>query len=80
VRLRLLGYSRQSYYQGISYIQQKAYEADIIIEEVLRYGALDVLSDFNVDNSCQQELHETQALKPKICLRIVITHIGYKLS
>ncbi|MFO0487466.1 MAG: hypothetical protein ACK5ZY_04235 [Cyclobacteriaceae bacterium] len=33
----LLGYSRQSYYQGISYIQQKAYEADIIIEEVLRY-------------------------------------------
>lgn len=33
----LLGYSRQSYYQGIKYIQQKAYEADIIIEEVLRY-------------------------------------------
>lgn len=33
----LLGYSRQSYYQGINYIQQKAYEADIIIEEVLRY-------------------------------------------
>ena len=33
----LLGYSRQSYYQGIKYIQQKAYEADIIVEEVLRY-------------------------------------------
>ena len=33
----LLGYSRQSYYQGVKYIQQKAYEADIIIEEVLRY-------------------------------------------
>jgi len=27
----------QSYYQGVKYIQQKAYEADIIIEEVLRY-------------------------------------------
>jgi putative transposase len=33
----LLGYSRQSYYQGIKYIQQKAYQADMIIEEVLRY-------------------------------------------
>lgn len=33
----LLGYSRQSYYQGIQYIQRKAYQADIIIEEVLRY-------------------------------------------
>jgi putative transposase len=33
----LLGYSRQSYYQGLKYIQQKAYESDIIIEEVLRY-------------------------------------------
>jgi len=33
----LLGYSRQSYYQGIQFIQQKAYEADIIIDEVLRY-------------------------------------------
>lgn len=33
----LLGYSRQSYYQGIKYIQQKAYESDIIIDEVLRY-------------------------------------------
>jgi putative transposase len=33
----LLGYSRQSYYQGVKYIQQKAYESDIIIEEVLRY-------------------------------------------
>lgn len=33
----LLGYSRQSYYQGIKFIQQKAYEADIIIDEVLRY-------------------------------------------
>lgn len=33
----LLGYSRQSYYQGIKYIQRKAYEADIVIDEVLRY-------------------------------------------
>ena len=33
----LLGYSRQSYYQGIKFIQQKAFEEDIIIEEVLRY-------------------------------------------
>ena len=33
----MLGYSRQSYYQGIKFIQQKAYEADIIIDEVLRY-------------------------------------------
>jgi transposase InsO family protein len=33
----LLGYSRQSYYQGIDYIHQKAYEADVIIEEVLRH-------------------------------------------
>jgi len=36
----LLGYSRQSYYQGLKYIQQKAYEADVIIEEVLRYRKL----------------------------------------
>lgn len=33
----LLGYSRQSYYQSKKYIQQKAYESDFIIEEVLRY-------------------------------------------
>lgn len=33
----LLGTSRQSYYQGIKFIQQKAYESDIIMEEVLRY-------------------------------------------
>lgn len=33
----LLGYSRQSYYQVIKHIQHKAYEADVIIEEVLRY-------------------------------------------
>ena len=33
----LLGTSRQSYYQGIKFIQQKAYESDLIIEEVLRY-------------------------------------------
>lgn len=33
----LLGYSRQSYYQGIKFIQQKAYEADVIIDEVLRH-------------------------------------------
>lgn len=33
----LLGYSRQSYYQGIKFIQQKSFESDIIIEEVLRY-------------------------------------------
>ena len=36
----LLGYSRQSYYQGINFIREKAYEADIIIEEVLRYRKL----------------------------------------
>jgi transposase InsO family protein len=33
----LLGYSRQSYYQGIKFTQQKAYEAEIIISEVLRH-------------------------------------------
>lgn len=33
----LLGHSRQSYYQGIKFNQQKAYESDIIIDEVLRY-------------------------------------------
>ncbi len=33
----MLGYSRQSYYQGIKYIQQKAYQTDLVIEEVLRY-------------------------------------------
>ena len=33
----LLGYSRQSYYQGIKFIHKKAYESEIIIEEVLRY-------------------------------------------
>jgi putative transposase len=33
----LLGYSRQSYYQGIKFIHKKAYEGDVIIEEVLRY-------------------------------------------
>jgi transposase InsO family protein len=33
----LLGYSRQSYYQGIKFIQQKAFEGDIIIAQVLRY-------------------------------------------
>ena len=33
----LLGYSRQSYYQGIKYIHRRAYESDIIIDEVLRY-------------------------------------------
>jgi len=33
----LLGYSRQSYYQGIKFIQQKAYQADLIIDEVLRH-------------------------------------------
>ena len=36
----MLGYSRQSYYQGNKFIQQKAYEADIIIDEVLRYRKL----------------------------------------
>lgn len=35
-----LGYSRQSYYQGIKFIQKKAYEADVIIEEVLQYRKL----------------------------------------
>jgi transposase InsO family protein len=33
----LLGYSRQSYYQGIKFTQRKAYEADIIISEVMRH-------------------------------------------
>lgn len=33
----MLGFSRQSYYQGVKFVQQKSYEADIIIEEVLRY-------------------------------------------
>jgi len=33
----LLGYSRQSYYQGVKFVQKKAYQADVIIEEVLRY-------------------------------------------
>jgi len=33
----LLGHSRQSYYQGIKFIQRRAYEADIVIDEVLRY-------------------------------------------
>jgi putative transposase len=33
----LLGYSRQSYYQGIKFNNQKAFEADIIINEVLQY-------------------------------------------
>ena len=33
----MLGYSRQSYYQGIKYVQQKAYETDLILGEVLRY-------------------------------------------
>ena len=33
----LLGHSRQSYYQGIKFIHRKAFEADIIIDEVLRY-------------------------------------------
>ena len=36
----LLGYSRQSYYQGKKCIQQKAYESDLIIEEVLRHRKL----------------------------------------
>lgn len=33
----MLGYSRQSYYQGITHIQEKAYQDDLIIQEVLRY-------------------------------------------
>ena len=33
----LPGYSRQSYYQGLKYVQRKAYESDLIIEEVLRH-------------------------------------------
>lgn len=36
----LLGYSRQAYYQGVKFIQQKAYQADIIIGEVLRHRQL----------------------------------------
>ncbi len=33
----LLGYSRQSYYQGIRFIQQKAYESELTMAQVLRY-------------------------------------------
>lgn len=36
----LLGCTRQGYYQGIKYIQQKTYEAEIIIAEVLKYRVL----------------------------------------
>ena len=36
----LLGYSRQSYYQGIKYIQKKVFERDVVIKEVLRYRKL----------------------------------------
>ncbi len=36
----LLGYSRQSYYQGIKYIHRKAYKADLIVEEVLHHRKL----------------------------------------
>jgi putative transposase len=36
----LLGFSRQSYYQGKKETQKKTYESDIIIEEVLRYRKL----------------------------------------
>ena len=36
----LLGYSMHSYYQGKIFIQEKAYESDIIIEEVLGYRKL----------------------------------------
>lgn len=36
----LLGRTRQGYYQGIKYIQQKTYEAEIIIAEVLKYRVL----------------------------------------
>lgn len=32
----LLGYSRQAYYQGIKSFQEKEFEAEIIIAEVLR--------------------------------------------
>ena len=35
----LLGYSRQSYYQYKKYLQQEAYESDLIIAEVLKYRA-----------------------------------------
>lgn len=36
----LLGYSRQAYYQGIKHGQKQAFEADIIIAEVLRHRKL----------------------------------------
>jgi putative transposase len=36
----LLGCTRQGYYQGIKYTQQKTYEADIIVAEVLKYRVL----------------------------------------
>lgn len=36
----LLGCTRQGYYQGIKHTQQKTYEAEIIIAEVLKYRVL----------------------------------------
>lgn len=36
----LLGYSRQSYYQGIKFTQRKAYESEVVIQEVLRHRKL----------------------------------------
>jgi putative transposase len=36
----LLGYSRQSYYQGIKLSQRKAYESELVIQEVLRHRRL----------------------------------------
>jgi putative transposase len=36
----LLGYSRQSYYQGVKFIQRKAYESEVVIQEVLRHRKL----------------------------------------
>lgn len=33
----LLGFSRQSYYQGINFIHKKAFQDDLILHEVIRY-------------------------------------------
>lgn len=50
----LLGISRQAYYQGIKYVQQKAYESHLIIEEVLR------LRKFQKRLGTRKLLHEMQ--------------------
>ena len=36
----MLGYSRQSYYQGIKFTQKRLYESEVILQEVLRHRKL----------------------------------------